>query len=75
MLDQEDRDLEVVTDAADLVHQFCRFAGVHTGSRLIQQDDGRIGSQCAGDLQTALDAVGQVACLLVSDVCLRSGVA
>ena len=69
MLNEEDSDLEIITDAADLMHQFRGFAGVHTRSRLVQQDNRRIGSQCTADLQTTLNTVGQAACLLVSDIC------
>ena len=72
MLDQENCDVEGVTDPADLVHQLCSFAGVHTGSGLVQQDDGGIGSQSTDDLQTALNTVGQAAGLGIGQISQRS---
>ena len=60
MLDQEDRHVEVVADKTDRVHQLRRLVRVHARSRLIEQQQLRIGRHGARDLQLALLAVRQV---------------
>ena len=59
MLDQQNGNAEPVPDGIDAGEQLCGFCGVHTGSRLVQQQHLHVGSQCAGDLQLALLPIGQ----------------
>ena len=59
MLNEEDRKAEPVADAADKSGQFKRFLRIHARSRLIEQQQLRVGRQRAGNLKPALLAVGQ----------------
>ena len=68
MLDQQDGDVELVPDAADDLHQLGGLGGVHAGGGLVQQQQLGAGGQGADDLQPALGAVGQAACLLAGQV-------
>ena len=61
MLDQEDRDPEVVADEADHPHQVLGLLRVHAGGRFVEEQELRLGRQCARDLEAALGAVREVA--------------
>ena len=69
MLDQQHGDVELIADAADGLGQLSGFRGVHTGGRLIQQQQLGAGGQRAHDLQTALCAIGQAAGLRIGHIC------
>ena len=53
--------VELVPDAADGLGQLGGLRGVHTGGRLVQQQQFGAGGQGTHDLQTALCTVGQAA--------------
>ena len=60
MLNQKDGDRETVADQLNGFHQLACFRGVHTGSRLVEQQNLRRRRQSAGDLELPLLAVGQI---------------
>ena len=68
MLDEENGNLERITNFTDIFHQLCRFRGVHTGGRLVQQQQRGVGGQRPDNLQTALCTVRQGTGLDVCDV-------
>ena len=68
VFDQHDGDLERVPDLDDVLHQLRRLGRVHARRRLVQQKQGRVGTQGADDLQPALGAVGQGAGLHIRHV-------
>ena len=59
MLNEEDGDLEGVSDLHDVLHELGGLRGVHAGRRLVQQQQGGVGGQGPDDLQPPLGAVGQ----------------
>ena len=59
VLDEQDRDLELVAQPADEAHQVERLLRVHAGGGFVEQQQLRPGRQRARDLQPALAAVGQ----------------
>ena len=67
MLDQQDRDAELVPKAPDETRRFLGLGGVHTGGRLVQEEKPRLGSQGARDLDPPLRAVGEARRKLVAD--------
>ena len=68
MLDKQDGQVEMVTDGLDEVHELDTFLRVHAGGGFVQQQHAGLGGQGAGDLQTALGTVGQVAGLFVPQI-------
>ena len=68
VLDEHDGDLEGIANLADVGHQFSGLGGVHAGGGLVQQQQGRLGSQGANDLQAALCTVGQGTCLMACQI-------
>ena len=68
VFDQNDGASEFFPDAADQLRQRCGFTVIHPCCRFIQQDQFGIRSQCPGDFQLSLLAVGklcsQTACIL-----------
>jgi hypothetical protein len=65
VLDQEDRQAEVVAELAHEVGELVGLLRVHAGGRLVEQQQRRVRRQRAGDLDAALVAVGEVARELV----------
>ena len=61
MLDEQNGDLELIPDPADVLHELLGLPGVHAGRGLVKQEQGRIGGQGTHNLQAALGAVGQAA--------------
>ncbi len=59
MLDEQDGDAALVTEAADEGRRLGRLGGVHAGRRLIEQQDARSRGQGPGDLEPTLVAIGQ----------------
>lgn len=68
MLDQQNGNAEHVTDTDDIVHQLARLRWIHTGRRLVEQQQARIGRQRADDLKPPLCAVGQRTSLVVGQI-------
>lgn len=68
MLDKHDGDAEGVTDLDDIRHELRGLGRVHAGGRLVEQQQLRVGSKRADDLQTTLGAIRQRASLLVCKV-------
>ena len=68
MLDEQDGDVELIADLRDVLHQLLRLVRVHARRRFIQQQQRRIGGQCADDFQAALRAVGQAARLMIGQI-------
>src|SRR5207253_2182948 len=60
VFDEQNADLELVADEADQLHQFDLLLRVHSGGRLVEQQQARLGGQRPRDLEAALIAVGQV---------------
>ena len=60
VLDQQDRDAQIVAHALDQRHRVCCFQRVHAGSRLVQEHELRIGRQSPCNLQSPLKSVGKV---------------
>ncbi len=69
MLHQQDRDAALIADAPDEAIQIDHFPAAEAGSRLVQQQAGRLARQGTGQFQQALLAKGQVRCQL----CCMSG--
>ncbi len=67
VLDQDQRDA-MVADLADDRHQLLDVGRGEAGGRLVEQQELRIESQSAADLEQALLAVGQVARFLVGQL-------
>ena len=57
MLDEQHRNLELITDPDDVIHELFRFLGVHARGRLIQQQKSGVCGKGTDNLQTALGAV------------------
>lgn len=60
MLDQDDRDAQLIAQPADEVDGLAGLLRVHAGSGFIEQDELGLRGHRAGDLQPALIAIGQV---------------
>ena len=60
VLDDEDGDA-LVADGEDQFFGRPRLLGVHAGGRLVEEEQAGFGGECAGDLELALFAVGEVA--------------
>jgi len=61
VLDQENRQVEVAPERSDQSREVLGLARVHPRGRLVEQEEPGLGRQRAGDLETALVAVGQIA--------------
>ena len=61
VLDEHDRDAELVAQHADLALELARFAAVHAGRGLVEQEQLRAEHQRARDLEPPLRAVRQAA--------------
>jgi hypothetical protein len=60
VLDQEDGQVQLGLDPAEEGHHGGRLGRVHSGSRLVEQQQLRFGRQRPGDLEAPLVAVGEV---------------
>ena len=60
MLDQQDRQAELRSEPADQARQLQCLPRVHSGRRLVEEEQERLGAERAGDLEAALVTVWQV---------------
>ena len=65
VLDEQDRQAQLVPDPAEEGHHRGRLGRVHARRRLVEQQQLGPGRERSGDLEAALVAVGQVAGQLV----------
>ncbi len=68
VLDHEHSQSEIGADTVNKGGQFFGLLRVHTGSRLIQQQQLRLGGKSACDLQTALLTVGQASSQFIAHI-------
>ena len=68
MLDEQHRNLELVTDPYDVIHKLFRFLGVHARGRLIQQQESGVCGKGADNFQTALGTVRKASGLFLSQI-------
>jgi hypothetical protein len=61
VLDQQDGDAFVARQVFEEFVEFGRFAWVEAGRRFVEAEQERVNTECAGDLDAPLHAVGQVA--------------
>ncbi len=61
VLDQQDRRLVLVADHVEQRVELERLAGVEAGGGFVEAEHHRVGAHRAGDLETALRAIGQFA--------------
>ncbi len=62
VLDEQDREPELGSQAADERGQLAGLAGVHAGGRLVEQEQLRTGRERTSDLEATLVAVREVPC-------------
>ena len=60
MLDEQDGQAKLLADPANHVHELFRLLRVHAGSRLVEQQEFRLGREGARDFEAALCAVRQI---------------
>ena len=68
VLDHQHREVVLVPGLPDKIGELLGLLGIHTGGRLVQQQQLGVGGQGPGDLQPALQSVGQAARHLVPEV-------
>ena len=68
VLDHEHSQSEIGADTVNKGGQFFGLLRVHTGSRLIQQQQLRLGGKRARDLHPALQAVGQASSQFIAHI-------
>ena len=61
VFDEQNRQIEFLSDKIDHTHEFRRFLRIHSGRRFVEQKQLRLRCKGACDFQFALFAVGQVA--------------
>ena len=59
VLYHEDGQVVIVPDFVDKISQVLGFLWIHAGRRFIQKEQAGTGGQGSGNLQTALESVGQ----------------
>ena len=65
VLDEQDRELQVVPHLADEADELERLLRVHPGGGLVQEQELGLGGERTGDLEPPLVAVREVACVVV----------
>src|SRR5579862_1523466 len=65
VLDQQDGEVQLSTQAVDEQRELARLMRIHAGGWLVEQQQLGLGGQRAGDLEAALIAIRQVASQLV----------
>ena len=68
VLNQENRQVEFIAQAANKVCQLVRFLGVHARRRFVQQQQARPRGQRTHNFQVPLLAIRQAACLFIPHV-------
>ena len=67
MLDEQDSDAETLADDLDGLHQLLGLVRVHTGCRLVEQQQLGLGRERTRDFELALLAVRQVGRAVIRD--------